>query len=208
MQKSSGTLFIVAAPSGGGKTSLVNDLVSKINNIEISISHTTRPQRPGEEHGKDYFFIAENEFKDLIKQGEFVEYAHVFDYFYATSWTQIKNRLARGIDVVLDIDWQGAQQIKQRFPDAISIFIIPPSLASLNERLLKRQRDDIHIISNRMEKAQDELKHYKEFDYLIVNDEFTQASIELQSIIIANRLTLKKQEHKQKKLLSLLLLKQ
>lgn len=208
MQKLPGTLFIVAAPSGGGKTSLVNDLISKINNIEISISHTTRPKRAGEEHGKDYFFIDEKEFKDLIKKGEFVEYAHVFNYYYATSWTQIKNRLACGIDVVLDIDWQGAQQIKQRFSNTISIFIIPPSLDSLNERLLKRQRDGIDIISDRMEKAQDELKHYNEFNYLIVNDNFEKASIELQAIVIANRLQLEKQEYNQQKLLSLLLVKQ
>lgn len=205
MQNFSGTLFIVAAPSGGGKTSLVNDAVKKIPNLEISISHTTRPMRQGEDNGKDYFFISEREFNDMIAQNEFVEYAHVFDYFYATSWGQIENRLKKGMDVILDIDWQGAQQIKNRFKDAISIFIIPPSLESLRERLLARQRDDNKTIENRMHKAQDELEHYKEFDYLIVNDDFSRASADLCSIITASRLTLEKQQKKQTHLLSMLL---
>lgn len=205
MQNQNGTLFIVAAPSGGGKTSLVNNIVKKINHLEISISHTTRPIRKGEENGVDYYFINEDEFKTMLNNNDFVEHAFVFDYFYATSWEQIKRRLDKGKDVILDIDWQGAQQIKKRFKDAVGIFIIPPSLDSLLERLQARKRDDEGIIKKRMQKSQDELRHYTEFDYLIVNDDFDKASEELFAIILANRLTLEKQQKKQKELLSKLL---
>ena len=205
MKKDKGNLFIVAAPSGGGKTSLVKNLVKILTDIEISISHTTRPERPGEQHGVDYFFVSKNEFMVMIDQSAFIEHAVVFDYYYGTSIAQIKDRLSAGIDVLLDIDWQGAQQIKQLFPEAVSVFVIPPSLKALNQRLKSRQQDDEQIIKNRMLKAQDELSHYAEFDYLIVNDEFTKAVNELQAIVIAQRLSIKRQVKKQAKLLSLLL---
>lgn len=200
-----GTLFIVAAPSGGGKTSLVRKLVSDLSNIVVSISHTTRKQRPGEVHGVDYFFITPKEFTQMVEDNAFVEHAQVFNHCYGTSVAQIKDRLRAGIDIVLDIDWQGAQQIKSTFADAVSIFVIPPSLEVLQQRLLDRQQDDEQIISSRMQRAQAELSHFSEFDYLIVNDEFAKASAELEAIVIAHRLRMARQIQQQRKLLSFLL---
>lgn len=201
----SGNLFIVAAPSGGGKTSLVKHLIQALDHIEVSISHTTRRMRPGETHGVDYFFIEENQFMTLANAGAFLEYAHVFNHLYGTSMNQIKSCLEQGIDIVLDIDWQGAAQIKQAFPEAVSIFIIPPSIDELKQRLMNRRQDKDEIISERMKKAQDELSHYSEFDYLIVNDTFEHAAKDLEAIVIANRLRIERQVNKQSKLLSFLL---
>lgn len=200
-----GSLFIVSAPSGGGKTSLVKALINSLEQIEVSISHTTRIKRPAEEAGVDYFFVSENEFLQMIKKDAFVEHACVFNHFYGTSKDQIEARLQAGIDVVLDIDWQGAQQIKQSFINAVSIFIIPPSLTALKQRLMTRQQDEEHVIANRMQRAQAELSHYTDFDYLIINDDFTQAASELQAIVVAYRLRRSYQAEKQRKLLSFLL---
>lgn len=204
----SGNLFIVAAPSGGGKTSLVRKLVETLEQIEVSISHTTRAMRPGEKHGVDYFFVDDQEFINMINDNAFLEHAQVFNHLYGTSMAQIRERLAHGIDVVLDIDWQGAVQIRGLFPDAVSVFIIPPSIEVLKHRLMNRRQDKNEIISDRMKKAQDELSHYPEFDYLIVNDNFEHAAFELASIVIANRLRRERQVKKQSKLLSFLLLSQ
>jgi len=201
----SGNLYIVAAPSGGGKTSLVKKLIEMVGEIEVSVSHTTRPMRPGEKEGVDYFFIDEEQFISMVNEGAFIEHAKVFNHWYGTSVVQINKRLQFGIDVVLDIDWQGAEQIRHAYPDAVSVFIIPPSLDALKERLMNRRQDKDNVISERMTKAQDELGHYPEFDYLIVNDDFEKAAMELQSIVIANRLRIEKQANKQAKLLSFLL---
>lgn len=201
----SGNLYIVAAPSGGGKTSLVRKLIDTLKDIEVSISHTTRAMRPGEKHGSDYFFVDETEFIDMVNDNAFIEHARVFNHLYGTSAAQIMERLEQGIDVVLDIDWQGAEQIRRSFPNAISVFIIPPSLEELKQRLMNRRQDKDEIISERMRKAQDELSHYPEFDYLIVNDDFEHAALELGAIVIANRLRMDKQVNKQAKLLSFLL---
>lgn len=200
-----GCLFIVAAPSGGGKTSLVRNLIEHTDHIAVSISHTTRHKRPGETHGVDYFFIEPDTFQDMVEKNEFVEHAQVFEYEYGTSFVQITERLQQGIDMVLDIDWQGAQQIKQRFPDAVSIFIIPPSLTILQERLIQRQQDDDRVIAHRMQRAQDEMSHYSEFDYLIVNDDFSKAAGELSTIVLAERLRTSRQNVQQRKILSFLL---
>jgi guanylate kinase len=201
----SGNLFIVAAPSGGGKTSLVKKLVETLENIEVSISHTTRAMRPGEQHGVDYFFVDNSEFIRMIDDCAFLEHARVFNHLYGTSMAQITNRLSEGIDVVLDIDWQGAEQIRRAFPNAVSIFIIPPSLEVLKQRLMNRRQDKDEVITDRMKKAQDELSHYPEFDYLIVNDNFEKAAMELGAIVIANRLRIERQVIKQSKLLSFLM---
>ena len=202
---SAGSLFIVSAPSGGGKTSLVRKLVSDLEHIVVSVSHTTREMRPGEKDTVDYFFVDEPEFFQMVEKSDFVEHAEVFNHFYGTSVSQISNRLQAGIDVVLDIDWQGAEQIRHAFSDAVSIFIIPPSLDALKERLTNRQQDDSQIISNRMQRACDELSHYSEFDYLIVNDDFDNAAYELRAIVIAHRLRMVHQAERQRKLLSFLL---
>lgn len=200
-----GTLYIVAAPSGGGKTSLVRQLVQTLDAIEVSISHTTRPMRPGEQHGVDYFFVNHEEFMSMVRANAFLEHANVFDNFYGTSFEQITKRLEQGIDIVLDIDWQGAQQIRSLFKDVVSVFIVPPSLEVLKQRLTHRSQDDMAVIHERMVKAQDELSHYPEFDYLIVNDEFDKAASQLQAIVIANRLRVGRQVNKLSKLLSFLM---
>ncbi|MFC3908132.1 guanylate kinase [Legionella dresdenensis] len=205
MESSTGNLFIVAAPSGGGKTSLVKHLVASLDKIEVSVSHTTRVARPGEQDGVNYFFIDKQKFTAMIEQNAFIEHAQVFGHYYGTSVAQIEKRLQEGIDVVLDIDWQGAQQIRGLFPHAVSIFIIPPSLDALKQRLTDRRQDNEDTIASRMQKAQDELSHYVEFDYLIVNDQFDKAAEELQAIVIANRLQTSRQSTKIGKLLSLLL---
>ncbi|KTC77041.1 guanylate kinase [Legionella brunensis] len=205
MTVTTGNLIIVAAPSGGGKTSLVRKLVNAMDNIAVSISHTTRSMRPGEKDGVDYFFVDEQQFLAMVNESAFVEYARVFDHHYGTSVAQIKARLESGIDVVLDIDWQGAQQIRRIFPESLSVFIVPPSLNILKQRLLGRRQDNEDVIQERMKRAQDELSHFPEFDYLIVNDDFEKASVELQAIVIANRLKMKRQAQQQRKLLSFLL---
>lgn len=205
MDKYSGNLFIVAAPSGGGKTSLVKKLVETFKHIEISISHTTRAMRPGEVDGVDYFFVDDNKFNNMINENAFLEYAQVFNHLYGTSKAQISERLECGIDVVLDIDWQGAAQIKQAFPDAVTVFIVPPSINELQQRLKNRRQDKDEVISSRMRKAQAELSHYSEFDYLIVNETFEHAAADLGAIVIANRLRTERQVKKQSKLLSFLM---
>lgn len=205
MDNYSGNLYIVAAPSGGGKTSLVRHLVATLNDIEISVSHTTRKIRPGETDGMDYYFVDEEKFMGMVNESAFIEHARVFNNLYGTSEAQINERLEQGIDVALDIDWQGAEQIKRIFPNAVSIFIIPPSIEELEKRLMNRRQDKDEVISDRMIKAQDELSHYPEFDYLIVNDNFEHAAVELRAIVIANRLKMERQINKQTKLLSFLL---
>lgn len=208
MNDRTGNLIIVAAPSGGGKTSLVKELIKTLSSIEVSISHTTRAIRPGEKDGVDYFFITKATFSDMVKANTFIEHAEVFNHSYGTSKTQINSRLSAGIDVVLDIDWQGAQQIKDIFPDAISVFIIPPSLEVLKERLKARGQDKDEIIQYRMNQAKSELSHFAEFDYLIINDDFAKAASELQAIVVANRLKLSAQNAIQGKLLPFLLASQ
>lgn len=201
----SGCLYIVAAPSGGGKTSMVNELVKNVDKVEISISHTTRPKRPAEKEGVDYYFISEQEFSKMIKNGEFVEYARVFDHFYGTSIKQITSKLSEGKDVVLDIDWQGAQQIKKIYPNSVSVFVVPPSLHVLQDRLIDRAQDNQEIILKRMQRAKDEMRHYAEFDYLIINDNFAKACMDLIAIVTAQRLSMSRQVIEAGKLLSFLL---
>ncbi|CDZ77666.1 Guanylate kinase [Legionella massiliensis] len=203
-----GNLLIVAAPSGGGKTSLIKKLVSTLDKIEVSTSHTTRKMRPGEQNTVDYFFIDESQFQEMIKENAFIEYARVFNNYYGTSVAQINSRLQAGIDVVLDIDWQGAQQIRTIFTDAVSVFVLPPSLEILQQRLCDRRQDNQDVIDDRMHRAQAELSHFAEFDYLIVNDDFDKAAMELQAIVIANRLRMGRQKGAQGKLLSFLLASQ
>lgn len=189
-----GTLFIVSAPSGTGKTSLVNALVRDTNHLKLSISHTTRPARPKEIDGYNYHFISEKKFKQMEMAGVFMESANVFGNFYGTSQDTVQKMLDEGHDVVLEIDWQGAEQIKKRFPQSISIFILPPSIQALQERLEGRGQDTPDVIAHRMEKAIAELKHYHKADYLVVNDDFEEALKSLKAIVKANRMTTEKQQ--------------
>ncbi|MDH5357815.1 MAG: guanylate kinase [Gammaproteobacteria bacterium] len=195
----SGSLFIVAAPSGAGKTSLVNALVAKHPSIRLSVSHTTRPARAGEVDGQDYFFINQEQFAQMRDAGAFLESATVFDNFYGTSSEAVMAQLKQGYDVILEIDWQGAAQVRRNYPDSISIFILPPSKLALEQRLRGRGQDDEETIARRMRDAEAEMSHYIEFDYLIVNDDFDQALGNLAAVIKAKRhsLTVQKQVHQQ-----------
>lgn len=183
-----GNLYVIAAPSGCGKTSLVNALVQSMTNVLVSVSHTTRSMRPGEQEGINYHFISVEEFIVLRDQQLFLEYANVFGHYYGTSKQWLETKLAEGMDVILEIDWQGCRQVKQQFPDCISIFILPPSRATLLERLQNRAQDNPEVIQKRMIEAKSELSHYNEFDYLVVNDEFKQALGDLEAIVHAQRL--------------------
>lgn len=202
---STGILYIIAAPSGAGKTSLVKALIENINNLAVSVSHTTRAQRSGEEHGNHYYFASEQTFVDMIHTGAFLEYARVYDYYYGTSKESVLQLLATGTDVVLEIDWQGAAQIRQLFPAAISIFILPPSRDALKSRLQERAQDPEKIINKRMAKAAEEISHYAEFDFLVVNDDFAKALADLQSIIYCQRLKTDRQASLHSQLLTHLL---
>lgn len=191
-----GTLFIISAPSGAGKSSLIRAYLEQKNQYpaKVSISHTTRAPRPGEEHGEDYYFVDHDHFESLISQQAFVEYANVFDHYYGTSKAEIEQSLLQGVNVFLDIDWQGAQQVREKMPQSKSIFILPPSLAELEHRLIKRGQDTEQVIRKRMAKAQSEISHYHEYDYVIINDDFNTSLNALNSIIIAASLERDKQE--------------
>ena len=179
-----GKLFIISAPSGAGKTSLVKELVESQQDIVVSISHTTRKIRPGEENGKDYFFVSEAKFKEMINENEFIEYAKVFDHYYGTSHSSVLDQLQDNLKVILEIDWQGAAQVRKRFEDAKSIFILPPSKAELEKRLRSRGQDSDEIITRRMCDAESEMSHYHEFDHIVMNDDFKQALSDLSAIVI------------------------
>lgn len=189
-----GKLYIVSAPSGAGKTSLVKRLRAEVDNLTVSVSHTTRAMRSGEVHGVDYFFVTVDDFKAMIEAQAFLEHAQVFDNFYGTAQETVERNLAQGHDVILEIDWQGAQQVRRMLPESISIFILPPSTAVLRQRLQNRGQDDEATISRRMRDAVTEISHYPEFDYLVVNDDFERALDQLKSIIVANRLTQQRQQ--------------
>lgn len=188
-----GTLFIIAAPSGVGKTSLVRALLQRRDDIAVSVSHTTRPPRPDEVDGVAYHFVDEAEFKALVRQGRFLEYAGVFGHYYGTSRERVRETLATGKSLILEIDWQGARQVAARQPDCVSIFILPPDYATLRRRLLGRQHDSAETIELRMRAARDQLARYKAFDYIVINDEFERALGELGAIITAANLGRRRQ---------------
>ncbi|ARB73165.1 TPA: guanylate kinase [Pasteurella multocida] len=205
-----GNLYILSAPSGAGKSSLISALLNQQqdNKMMVSVSHTTRQPRPGEQEGVHYYFVSVEAFESLIEQDLFLEYAKVFGgNYYGTSLPAIEENLAKGIDVFLDIDWQGAQQIRQKVPNVKSIFILPPSLAELERRLIGRGQDSTEVIAARMSKAIDEISHYNEYDYVIVNDVFEQALADFQAILRAERLTLTHQQKQNQALIEQLLAK-
>jgi len=184
---------VLAAPSGGGKTSLVSALVEREPGIRLSVSYTTRVPRPGESDGVHYHFIDEARFTALRARGEFLEHAHVHGNWYATSATWLRDEIAAGHDVLLEIDWQGAAQVHRLIPDAVLIFILPPSLASLRERLEKRGQDSAEVIERRLEAAREEMRHYSDFNYVIMNQDFARAVDDLSAIVRAARLTASRQ---------------
>lgn len=202
-----GTLYIVSAPSGAGKSSLIAGLLERNPTyaMKVSISHTTRGMRPGEQDGVHYHFVQKEQFEALIEQGEFLEYAEVFGNYYGTSRVWIEDTLEKGIDVFLDIDWQGAQQIRQQMPHAKSVFILPPSKEELERRLNTRGQDSAAVIAKRMSEARSEISHYCEYDYVIVNDDFDVALMDFKAILRAERLKQDKQAAKYQSMIAALL---
>lgn len=203
----SGSLYVVAAPSGAGKTSLVKQLLETTEKIAVSVSHTTRSPRPGEIDGEHYHFVDVAIFEEMRDNQQFLEHAQVFDNFYGTSRQAVDSLLEKGLDVILEIDWQGAQQIRKLYTDCCSIFILPPSRAALKERLRSRGQDDDSIIERRMRDAISEMSHYQEFDYLVINDDFDEALEMLKAIILARRQRIQLQVQRQEQLLQDLLSK-
>jgi len=182
-----GHLYIISAPSGAGKTSLVAALVRELADVQVSVSHTTRAMRPGEQDGVNYYFTSIEQFIAMQGRGEFLESAEVFGNYYGTSQQKVQQMLDNGLDVVLEIDWQGAQQVRRQMPQARSIFILPPSRSALFERLTARGQDSLDTIERRMQAARLEISHYSEYDYLAVNDDFNEALCLLKAIVLANR---------------------
>ncbi|MDR5866488.1 guanylate kinase [Halomonas koreensis] len=200
-----GTLFIVSAPSGAGKTSLVRELIESLDGIQVSVSHTTRPRREGEVDGVNYHFVDVAAFEAMIARGDFFEHARVFDNYYGTSRRAVEDLLAAGQDVILEIDWQGARQAREQLPEAVSIFILPPSREELERRLAGRGTDEHAVVASRMREAVSEMSHFDEYDYLVINDDFTTALRELQSLVIARRLSGERMRERHGPLLAALL---
>jgi guanylate kinase len=190
-----GTLFIISAPSGAGKTSLVGEILSRSDNIQASVSHTTRERRSGEEDGVNYHFVTQSEFLKMVDDDSFLEHAEVFGNHYGTSESWVRMTLELGIDVILEIDWQGAEQARKHFPSSQSIFILPPSKQALQERLTLRGQDNKEVIDRRIAAATQEMSHYIDADYLIINDDFETARTQLESIITAQRCRLPAIDH-------------
>lgn len=192
----SGTLYVISAPSGAGKSSLIEAYLRSEpsrSRSRLSISHTTRPKRPGEIEGEHYYFIDNDTFQAMVKGGEFIENAQVFDYHYGTSQATVESMLAQGSDLFLDIDWQGAQQVREKIAETCTIFILPPSRQALEQRLYHRGQDSQAVVTRRMDTAVDEMSHCHEYDYLIINDDFQKALSDLKTIITATRLQYRQQ---------------
>lgn len=200
-----GTLYIVSAPSGAGKTSLVHAILETVPEVVVSVSHTTRRKREAEVDGRDYHFVDHQRFQQMIDRGDFLEHASVFGNSYGTSRQHIQELLESGKDVILEIDWQGARQIRQVMAESRSIFILPPSIQALRDRLQGREQDSDEVIESRMREAVSEMTHYAEFDYIVINDDFEQARDELAAIFVCNRVRLEQQQLKHAALLADLL---
>ncbi len=199
------TLFIVSAPSGAGKTSLVKSLVEVHSDLVVSVSHTTRPKRVTEIEGSNYYFVSDVVFQQMIERSEFLEHAHVFNHWYGTSRAWAEQTLAQGIDVILEIDWQGARQVRLAYPQVVGIFILPPSLQVLKMRLETRGLDEVQEIDRRMREAQSEIEHYIDYDYVVVNDNFEMAAADLGAIIKAERLKRRRHNSQNGEIISQLL---
>jgi guanylate kinase len=202
---SRGILYTVSAPSGAGKTSLVNSLVESTPHLRVSISHTTRKIRPGETDGVNYHFVSREQFDAMLQKDAFLEHADVFGNLYGTSKEWVEGALASGEDVILEIDWQGAQQVRRLMPETVSIFILPPSRETLRGRLTGRGQDDPAVIEKRLAEARKEMSHYPECQYLVINDKFEEALADLKAVVRAERVRLNRQEQRQRRLLQELL---
>jgi len=196
-----GTLYIISAPSGAGKTSLISKLLENLKDAEMAVSHTTRQPREGEVHGQHYYFVSADEFLNDVHEDKFLEHANVFGNHYGTSKAAVEALLEKGVDVILEIDWQGADQVRKLIPEVLSIFILPPSKAELERRLRGRGTDSEEVIAKRLAQSCDDMKHYDKFDYIVINDDFDESVKQLESIFHANRAKLEKQQVKNKALL-------
>lgn len=197
-----GTLFVISAPSGAGKTSLVAEMLHADHKLGVSVSHTTRPMREGEKEGVNYHFVGREEFEAMINRGDFLEHADVFGNYYGTSQVWVREMLAGGRDVILEIDWQGAVQVRRLIPECVSVFIVPPSADALRERLVGRGTDLPEVVSRRLKEAREECRHAVEFDYLVVNDDFKEALTDLLSIVRTQRLRMGTQHARHRQLLA------
>ncbi|MGO1463264.1 MAG: guanylate kinase [Marinobacter sp.] len=197
-----GTLFVISAPSGAGKTSLVAEMLRADQKLGVSISHTTRPMREGENNGVNYHFVSREEFEAMINRGDFLEHANVFDNYYGTSQVWVREMLASGRDVILEIDWQGAAQVRRLIPECVSVFIVPPSSEVLRDRLVGRGTDAPEVVERRLSEAREECRHAGEFDYLVVNDHFREALADLLAIARSQRLQMVDQQARHSALLS------
>ncbi|SDL51397.1 guanylate kinase [Modicisalibacter muralis] len=200
-----GTLYIVSAPSGAGKTSLVRALLERLDAIQVSVSHTTRPMRPGEVDGINYHFVDVATFERMIARGDFFEHAQVFDNHYGTSRPAVQALLAAGQDVILEIDWQGARQVRAQMPEAVSVFVLPPSREALHERLSARGTDDATVIARRMRDAVSEMSHFDEYSHIVINDDFATAVAQLAGLVLAERAKLTRVRERHGALLAALL---
>ena len=198
----SGLLFVVSAASGTGKTSLVKALLDRVNNLHVSVSHTTREQRRGELDGVHYYFTHKDDFLAQVEQGGFIEYAEVFGNYYGTSQVTVQAQLKQGHDVLLEIDWQGAEQVRRLFPESKQIFILPPSQYDLKQRLSNRGTDSVEVIEHRLSCAVEDMQHFANFDYVIINDDFNKAVHDLEAIITANRLVTLQQSSRHQQLIA------
>ena len=198
----SGLLFVVSAASGTGKTSLVKALLDRVSNLHVSVSHTTRSQRPGELDGVHYHFTSKEPFLAQVEQGGFIEYAEVFGNYYGTSQAEVKEQLQQGHDVLLEIDWQGAEQVRRLFPESKQIFILPPTQYDLRQRLSNRGTDSVDVIEHRLSCAVEDMRHFANFDYVIINDDFNKAVHDLEAIITANRLVTLQQSARHQQLIA------
>lgn len=196
MQSNQATIFIVSAPSGAGKTSLVRQAIEELKELTVAVSHTTRAQRPGEINGVHYHFVSREQFEQMIDSDQFLEYAEVFGNFYGTSMDSVNSSLGQGLDVILEIDWQGAKQVRKMLSEVISVFILPPSRQTLIERLQGRGQDSADVIERRTAEAVLEMKQYHRADYLIINDSFDDALAELKAVILSHRVLKSRQAHR------------
>jgi len=197
-----GTLFVISAPSGAGKTSLVSEMLRQDSRLGVSVSHTTRPMREGEQNGVNYHFVSRDEFEAMIARGDFLEHADVFGNYYGTSQVWVRETLATGHDVILEIDWQGAKQVRRLIPECVSVFIVPPSAEVLRQRLVGRGTDAADVVERRLAEAEEECRHAVEFDYLVVNDDFSTALADLLAIVRSRRLQITAQQQRYGELLA------
>lgn len=199
---SNGNLIVISAPSGSGKTSLANRLLAELEGVRFSVSYTTRPKRRGEKNGVEYYFVTQARFEEMIKADEFLEHAHVYENYYGTGRNFVLREMQSGCDVLLDIDVQGAMKVKKKLPEAVMVFVLPPSFYVLRQRLIKRGLDDPRVIEKRLKIARQEIQHYKDYEYVIINEDISRSVKELKSIVLASRCKVERRAREAKEIVA------